>query len=122
MEKSFSSAGKVPRVKGIQAIVFHDLDGRIHHMHHVIMLEGARPVEYETMKQQACEQAKKQGVDVSRLEILHVPDLQKPHAMHRVDMKNKTLVEVETPKPDFTYKQPIKILESKRVKAPNFKK
>ncbi len=37
-------------------------------------------------------------------------------------MKNKTLVEVEAPKPDFTYKQPIKTLESKRVKAPDFKK
>ena len=110
MEKSFSSAGKVPRVKGIQAIVFHDLDGRIHHMHHVITFEGARPVEYETMKQQAREQAKKQGVDVSQLEILHVADLQKPHAMHRVDMKSKTLVEMEPPKPEF------------RVKAPNFKK
>ncbi len=95
MEKSFSSVGKVPRVKEFQAIVFHDLDGRIHHMHHVIILEGARPVEYETLKQQACEQAEMLGVDVSQLETLHVSEIQKPHAMHRVDMKTKMLVEVK---------------------------
>lgn len=104
MEKSFSSVGKVPRVQDFQAIVFHDLDGRIHHMHYVIILEGAHPVEYETMKQQACEQAKMLEVDVSQLEILHVSELQKPHAMYRVDMKKKMLVEVAAPKSNFTYK------------------
>lgn len=110
MDKSFSSVGKVPRVKGFQAIVFHDRDGKIHHIHHVIVLEGSRPVEHETMKQQACKQAEMLGVDVSQLKTLHVSELQKPHVMHRVDMKRKKLVEVEAPKPDFTNQHSIKSL------------
>jgi hypothetical protein len=99
MKRLFTEVGKTPRVKDIQAIAFHDLNGRIHHMHHVILLEGSLPVEYKTIKQEAYEQAKTLGVDVSRLKTFHASNIQNPHAMHRIDMKKKELVEVKVKKP-----------------------
>lgn len=101
MESAVSSVGKVPDIKACQAIVFHDREGRIHHMHHVITLEGARSVDIDTMKQQACEQAKAFGVDLAQVDILHVSEISRPHVMHRVDMRTKQMVEMEVPEPSF---------------------
>ena len=101
MNDLFPAVGKAPKVKEVQAIAFYEHDGRIHHMHHVIVLDGARPVEYEAMLKEACEQAEILGVDVSRLETLHVTELKNPHVMYRVDVKTRVLVEAEAPKPCF---------------------
>ena len=37
----FTSTGEAPRVVRIEALAFHDAAGRIHHMHHHVVLEGA---------------------------------------------------------------------------------
>lgn len=40
---NFISMGPAPRVARVEAIAFHDAAGRIRHMHHWIVFEGAEP-------------------------------------------------------------------------------
>lgn len=65
MDGLFPATGNVPDVKAVQAIAFHDADGRIHHIHHVIVLEGGRSVNHEALMREAKDQARSLGVDIS---------------------------------------------------------
>jgi hypothetical protein len=89
--------GNAPAVMKIQAVAIHDRRGEIRHMHHVIVLEGARPVDRASVTKDAVEQASRLGHDVSRLKALFVPELQSPGAMYRVDVKRGRLVELLPP-------------------------
>ena len=122
MKDLFPVTGTAPKAKEVQAIAFHDKEGRIHHMHHVIVLEGARSVPYTTMMEEAREQAKKFGVKVSKLKALHAADIGNPHVMHRVDVKKKTLVELKAPKPVFDFPPISDSARKKGRKRKNVKK
>ncbi len=89
--------GNAPAVVKIQAVAVHDARGGIRHMHHVVVLEGARPVDQEKVTKDAIEQASRLGHDVSRLKALFVPELQSAGAMYRVDVKRRRLVELLPP-------------------------
>jgi hypothetical protein len=99
MKDLFPVTGAAPKAREVHAVAFHDAAGRIHHMHHVIILEGARSIPEETMMKEARQQAEEFGVDVSKLQALRVTDIGNPHAMHRVDVEKKTLVELNAPEP-----------------------
>lgn len=99
MTDMFPVAGAAPKVKEVKAIAFHDGSGRIYHMHHSIVLEGADPVSEDVLAAQAREEAKKSGVDVSKLTALRVTNVGDPHVMHRVDVKTGELVELTPPQP-----------------------
>lgn len=98
MDNFPSTTGKTPKMKEIQAIAFHDSKGIVRHMHHIIVLEGARPVDSERMKLEAITCARELGTDVSKLKALHVAKLADPRAMYRVDVKKRILVEIEPKK------------------------
>ena len=89
--------GNAPAVVNIQAVAVHDGRGVIRHMHHVIVLEGARPVDREKVTQDALGQASRLGHDVSRLKALFVPELPPSGGMYRVDTKRRRLVELAPP-------------------------
>lgn len=101
MDNHFPTTGTAPAVKEVQAIAFHDGDGRIHHIHHLIVLEGGRSLDREALMREARDQARSLGVDVSRLDALHVANVENPHAMHRVDVQRGVLVEAKAPTPNL---------------------
>lgn len=94
---TFVSTGQVPRVARVEAIAFHDAAGRIRHMHHWIVLEGAEPRPYEQVLEEARAEARNLGTDVSKLRELRVTRPFNPNASHKVDLKRGVLVELKIP-------------------------
>ena len=66
----FTSTGDAPRVVRIEALAFHDANGRIHHMHHHVVLEGAAPRSLQDMLEEVKAHALSLNKDVSRLRVL----------------------------------------------------
>ena len=101
MTESAGSAetGRTPRIKEVQAVALYDAKGKIHHMHHVVVLEGGRSVDRDSMMQEAKAHAKMMGRAVEKLKALYVPQVANPMKMHRVDVKKQALVEIEPPTP-----------------------
>jgi hypothetical protein len=90
--------GQAPRIVDVQAVALYDTRGRIHHTHHVIVLEGTRADEPKALKREAIAQAENIGHDVSKLKSLHVTEIPDWQGMYRVDPKRRVLVELEPPK------------------------
>ena len=95
----FTSTGDAPRVVRIEALAFHDASGRIHHMHHHVVLEGAAPRSLQDMLEEVKAHALSLNNDVSRLRVLHVREPFDFSARHRVDVKKGVLVELKAPTP-----------------------
>src|SRR5215510_12754610 len=91
------TAGDPPRIKRVEALAFHDASGRIRHMHHAVVLEGAEPRPYQAMLDEVMAQALALGNDLSRLRVLHVRAPFNLAAHHKVDVKKGVLVEVRPP-------------------------
>jgi hypothetical protein len=93
----FTSTGDAPRVVRVEALAFHDSAGRIHHMHHHVVLEGAAPRSLQDMLEEVRAHALSRNKDVSRLRVLHVRQPFNFSARHRVDVKKGVLVELTAP-------------------------
>jgi hypothetical protein len=93
----FTSTGEAPRIVRVEALAFHDAAGRIRHMHHHVVLEGAAPRSIQDMLEEVKAHALAFDNDVSRLQVLHVRDPFDFSARHRVDVKRGVLVELEEP-------------------------
>jgi hypothetical protein len=117
----FTSTGDAPRVVRIEALAFHDATGRIHHMHHHVVLEGAAPRSLQDMLEEVKAHALSLNNDVSRVHVLHIRESFNFSARHRVDVKKGVLVELKTPthpvkpaKKKPGKKKPAKKAKSKR--------
>jgi hypothetical protein len=93
----FAATGQAPRIARVEAFAFHDPAGRIRHMHHRIVLEGAEPRPEQAMLDEIRAHALERGVDLRKLEVLHVTTPFNPGAQHRVDVKKGVLVELRPP-------------------------
>ncbi len=96
-DAGYASTGIAPTIKAIHAVALYDAKGRIHHMHHVVMLEGGNSVDADTATRDATIHAERMGRDVKKLKTLYVTSLPNPRAMHRVDVRKRVLVELEPP-------------------------
>jgi len=114
----FTSTGDAPRVVRIEAIAFHDATGRIHHMHHHVVLEGAALRSLQDMLEEVKAHALALNNDVSRLRVLHVREPFNVSARHRVDVKKGVLVEVKAPTHSLSAakKKPAKKKPAKKAK------
>jgi hypothetical protein len=115
----FTSTGDAPRVMRIEALAFHDTTGRIHHMHHHVVLEGAPPRSLQDMLGEVKAHALSLDNDVSRLRVLHVREPFNFSARHRVDVKKGVLVELKAPGHALKVakKKPAKRKPAKKAKA-----
>lgn len=100
-DAGYLASGGAPRIRDIHAVALYDTKGRIHHMHHVVMLEGGRTVDAETAISEAKLHAERMGRNVTKLKALHVTSVPNPRGMHRVDVKQQVLVELEPSKSLF---------------------
>jgi hypothetical protein len=93
----FATTGEAPRIVRVEALAFHDATGRIRHMHHHVVLEGAEPRSIQSMLDEVKAHAHALGNDVSKLRVLHVKEPFNFAAQHRVDVKKGMLVELKAP-------------------------
>jgi hypothetical protein len=93
----FTSTGEAPRIVRVEALAFHDSAGKIRHMHHHVVLEGAEPRSIHDMLEEVKAHALAFNNDVSRLHVLHVREPFNFSARHRVDVKKGVLVELKEP-------------------------
>src|SRR5262245_34802808 len=87
----FATTGHPPRIERVEALAFHDSAGRIRHMHHYIVLDGAEPRPYQSMVDEGMAQTLALGHDVRKLRVLHVRTPFNLAAQHRVDVKKGCL-------------------------------
>jgi len=92
-----ATTGHPPRIERVEALAFHDATGRIRHMHHSIVLEGAEPRPYQAMVDEVMAQALTLGNDLRKLRYLHIKTPFNLAAQHRVDVKKGVLVELRPP-------------------------
>lgn len=90
----FATTGEPPRIQRVEALAFHDAAGRIRHMHHYIVLEGAAPRPYQSMLDEVKAQALTLGADLSKLRVLHITTPFNLSAQYKVDVKRGVLVEL----------------------------
>ena len=93
----FTSTGEEPRVVRVEALAFHDAAGRIRHMHHHVVLEGAAPRSIQDMLEEVKAHALAFNNDVRKLRVLHIKEPFNFSARHRVDVKKEVLVELREP-------------------------
>ena len=93
----FTSTGEEPRVVRVEALAFHDAAGRIRHMHHHVVLEGAAPRSIQDMLEEVKAHALAFNNDVRKLRVLHIKEPFNFSARHRVDVKKGVLVELREP-------------------------
>jgi hypothetical protein len=95
--KNFVTTGQLPQIKRVEAFAFHDAAGRIRHMHHHIVLEGAEPRPHQAVLDEVMAQALSLDNDLSKLRVLHVTEPFNFGAQYRVDVKKGVLVERRPP-------------------------
>jgi hypothetical protein len=94
----FSQVGSVPRVKSIRGVALNDpKDGIIHHMHHVMTMEGCEPRDSTLIEKDAITFAIKLGHRTEHLKVLHTPDSINPFAKYCVDTIKLGLIELPKP-------------------------
>ena len=82
-------------------MVFDPSDGKIHHIHEVVTLEGAEAVSDYEVEQRAVSLAAERGLDSSVLKAIHIdPEELAPGARYAVDPDELTLVRLD-PRPPF---------------------
>jgi hypothetical protein len=84
-----------PHVRSVQCyVVFDRSDGRIHHIHEVITLEGAESQPDTEVKKRALALVAERGIDTTGLGTIAVdPEAIKPGKRYAVDTATSILVE-----------------------------
>lgn len=91
----FSQVCSVPKVKSIRGVALYDpKDETIHHMHHVMTMEGCEPRDIVDIENDAVRFAKKLGHRVENLKILRAPASINPFAKYRINLANLEFVEL----------------------------
>lgn len=92
----YSKAGKVPKLESIYGVALYDpKDGKIVYMHRILNMEGASPVEPEKKERELLEFAKKElRCDITKLKVLHDPNINEISGEYRVDVRKKSLVKI----------------------------
>ena len=68
-------------------------DGKIVHMHTIVNMEGAPPVNYQEKEKEVLEYARRElERDITKLSVLHAPNLQDISANYYVNVQEKKLV------------------------------
>lgn len=94
----FIQTGDTPSFKSIYAIALYSpTSGKIRHMYHVNILDGADPINQKMIQKEAIDDARKLGHQIQTLEILHIPDLRDSLGSYRVDVKKKVLINTNEP-------------------------
>jgi hypothetical protein len=78
--------------------LYREADGKVVHLHQVVVFEGGSDVTPEMAEKEAHDNARRRGHELSKLTTLRVgPRLPSSNGGYRVDLARKELVAVELP-------------------------
>ncbi len=111
LDKQITSVGNVPKLESIYGIaVYGKTDGKVIHMHTILNLEGASPIDPQEKEKEVLEHVRTElNHDTSKLSVLHDPNLQDISASYYVNVKEKRLVKI----PESEIKKKLKELPRK---------
>lgn len=89
---NFSTTGS-QNVKSVgSCVLFDPKTGAIHHVHHVVTMEGAAETSEAELEKETVGAARRLGLGTARLRVLHVAqDAFAERAHYSVDLRNRTL-------------------------------
>lgn len=92
------SGGVAPQMRGVQTVFVYDpADGKVVHVHHLVLLEGMEIPPATDQVEAALEAAHRVGHDRAKVAGLHVGALElNPYIVYSVDPKDNTLVEKDS--------------------------
>jgi hypothetical protein len=95
-ENQYTKVGNVPKLESVYGIALYDpTDGKVIHMHTILNMEGASPVDYQEKEKEVLEYAKKElERDITKLKVLHAPNMQEISGQYYVNVKDNTLVKI----------------------------
>ncbi|MEU2402604.1 hypothetical protein ABZ767_31090 [Streptomyces pseudogriseolus] len=81
-------------------VVFDASNGRIHHIHDVVTIEGAEEMPDDAVAREAMQLAAQRGLDTGSLETVHIdPEALATEAEYRVDPQTRSLVALRRDSP-----------------------
>ena len=95
----FANGGNAPKVSATHTVAVYDpADGRVVHMHQVVVFAGAKQITSEQAEYEAIENAKRRGHDTARLKtaLAHEHSARRG-GRFRVDPASGKLVALEPP-------------------------
>jgi hypothetical protein len=84
-------------VEGHAVAVYDPKDGRVVHMHHVIVFEGGKSVSAEQAQKEAVEAVKRRGLRVENVKTLRADLPAEPAGRFKVDVDKKKLIALKPP-------------------------
>jgi hypothetical protein len=91
-------AGKSLKVTESHSVAVYDpKDGRVLHMHHVVVLEGGKSVGAEQAQKEALAAAKRRGLRVEKLKTLRADLPAEAAGRFKVDVAKQKLVGLKAP-------------------------
>jgi hypothetical protein len=93
------TGGTAPKLAATHTVALYDpIDGRVVHMHHVVVFEGGKAVTAQQAENEAVEKAHRRGHPVDRLERLSLAGpAPRVGGRFRVDLASRTLVALDHP-------------------------
>jgi hypothetical protein len=95
-ENQYFKVGKVPKLGSVHAIALYDpADGKIIHMHRILNMEGATPVDTQEAEKKVLEFVRTElKRDTTKLNVIHDPNLKDISAHYNVNAKEKNLLKI----------------------------
>jgi hypothetical protein len=92
------SGGKAPKVSATHIVAVYDpADGRLLHLHHVVVFEGGKSISPKEAEREAIEHARRRGHNVAKLKTLLVRERLPGGGHFRVDVAKGKLIALEPP-------------------------
>jgi hypothetical protein len=92
------SGGKAPKVSAAHTVAVYDpIDGRLIHLHHVVVFDGGKSISPQEAEVEAIEHARRQGHKVAKLKTLLVREPLLGGGHFRVDVARGKLIALEPP-------------------------
>src|SRR5688572_4284891 len=96
LENQYTRAGNVPKLESVYGIALYDpADGKVIHMHTILNMEGAYPIDPQVKEKEVLEFVRTElNRDITKLSILHEPNLQNISANYYVNVQEKKLIKI----------------------------
>lgn len=96
-DPEFVAAGSAPKVVGTTLVaLYHPSTGRIHHLHHVVVHEGAASIDADAAVATARRHAATLGHDPDALRVAISTDPAHGASLHRIDVASGRWIPVRT--------------------------
>jgi hypothetical protein len=108
LDNKYVSVGNAPKLESVYGIAVYDpTDGKVVHMHTILNMEGASPINPQEKEKVVLEYVRTElNRDISKLSVLHDTNLQDISANYYVNVNKKKLVKIPESEIEKKLKEP----------------